>query len=696
MYKISICFLIAIHVILSSCGSKKINRKEVVERHNITIHENNPKKPMQVGNGEFVYNVDITGMQTFEAHNTMSHWAWHNTPLPAGVKPENFKGKTITIAGRRLNLPIDNIEQLELSDWLAANPHPINLGRIGLQLTYKDGTVATIKDLENTTQNLNLWTGLITSTFIFDNTPVTVITACHPQKDEIGIEINSDLISKGRLKIAIEFPYADDRNFADFVGDFNSIEKHSTRINQKQDGLYIKRKVDDLEYFVSIASKDSILLKKVDEGKNPHKILIAPTNNSSKFSFTFSKDSIFKKDALHRIFNDSKDGWEKYWLSGAAIDFAECTDTRAPELERRIVISQYLMNVNNSGSLPPAESGLMKNNWYGKFHLEMLWWHGVHFALWNRWEKLDDMLSVYRKYLPTSIARAQKQGYEGARWNKAAGNVDRDWPFNIHATLIWQQPHPIYFADLDYKIHPNKKTLEIWKDVVFATADFMASYAVYDSVNKRYDLEPPLFSASENTDMDSTRNPAFELGYWKYGLRTAIEWRKKLGLPESTQWRKVLNELAPLPVQDSKYVTYEGIKNMWTKYNYEHPTLVATYGMLPGDGVDTIIMKNTFTEVLKTWDHTRTWGWDYPLLAMTATRLHEPEIAIEMLLHNSEHNTYDSLGYNSWVYLPANGGLLTAIAMMVGGWEGGPKQAAPGFPKNGKWNVKVEGFIKMQ
>jgi len=33
--------------------------------------------------------------------------------------------------------------------------------------------------------------------------------------------------------------------------------------------------------------------------------------------------------------------------------------------------------------------------------------------------------------------------------------------------------------------------------------------------------------------------------------------------------------------------------------------------------------------------------------------------------------------------------------MMAGGWDGGPDSYAPGFPKNGKWNVKVEGFSKM-
>jgi hypothetical protein len=354
------------------------------------------------------------------------------------------------------------------------------------------------------------------------------------------------------------------------------------------------------------------------------------------------------------------------------------------------------MKVNNAGSLPPAETGLLKNSWYGKFHFEMIWWHGVHFALWNRWNSLDKMLGVYQDFLPTSIARAKKQGYPGARWPKATANIDREWPFIIHAFLIWQQPHPIYFAELDYRLHPTRQTLEKWKDVVFRTADFMASYPIYDSVAKQYNLDAPVFLVSENTNPDSTKNPAFELSYWRYGLRKAIEWRKRLQLPEAPAWNAVLQNLAPLPVENNKYVTFEGIQNMWTKYNFEHPGLIATYGMLPGDGVDTAILRNTFNEVLKTWDFDRTWGWDFPVVAMCAAKLNNPEKAIDMLLYENKHNSYDVLGYNSWVYFPANGGLLSAIAMMAGGWDGGPASYAPGFPKNGKWNVKVEGFGKMQ
>lgn len=46
------------------------------------------------------------------------------------------------------------------------------------------------------------------------------------------------------------------------------------------------------------------------------------------------------------------------------------------------------------------------------------------------------------------------------------------------------------------------------------------------------------------------------------------------------------------------------------------------------------------------------------------------------------------------IYLPGNGGLLAAIAMMCAGYDG-CKIANPGFPKNGKWQVKWEGLYRM-
>lgn len=43
-------------------------------------------------------------------------------------------------------------------------------------------------------------------------------------------------------------------------------------------------------------------------------------------------------------------------------------------------------------------------------------------------------------------------------------------------------------------------------------------------------------------------------------------------------------------------------------------------------------MRNTLVHVMNNWDWKDTWGWDYPLIAMSAVRLNEPELAIAALL----------------------------------------------------------------
>ena len=81
---------------------------------------------------------------------------------------------------------------------------------------------------------------------------------------------------------------------------------------------------------------------------------------------------------------------------------------------------------------------------------------------------------------------------------------------------------------------------------------------------------------------------------------------------------------------------------------------------------------------------------------MTAARLGEPETAVDSLLMPVGKNTHLPNGHNRQtstlpVYLPGNGGLLAAVALMAAGWDGGPSGHAPGFPES--WTVQWEGLI---
>ena len=96
----------------------------------------------------------------------------------------------------------------------------------------------------------------------------------------------------------------------------------------------------------------------------------------------------FRPEARHAALPDfrqtraaARKHWNKFWSTGGAIDLSGSKDPRWQELERRIVLSQYLTAIQCAGSYPPQETGLTYNSWYGKFHLEMHWWHAAHFAL---------------------------------------------------------------------------------------------------------------------------------------------------------------------------------------------------------------------------------------------------------------------------------------------------------------------------
>jgi hypothetical protein len=88
------------------------------------------------------------------------------------------------------------------------------------------------------------------------------------------------------------------------------------------------------------------------------------------------------------------------------------------------------------------------------------------------------------------------------------------------------------------------------------------------------------------------------------------------------------------------------------------------------------------------------------MVAMTAARLGAPKQALDILLKDSPANIYRANGHNAQgsdrpVFLPANGALLIAVAMLAGGWDDAPPGAAPGFPRDGTWTVRAEGINRL-
>jgi hypothetical protein len=271
--------------------------------------------------------------------------------------------------------------------------------------------------------------------------------------------------------------------------------------------------------------------------------------------------------------------------------------------------------------------------------------------------------------------------------------------------------------------------LKKYADNVEATAEFMADFVSYDKKTGKYFLQGAT-AMQESMSKDFSYNHPFELAYWCYGLNVANNWRERMGKPRHEEWDKIAQNMAPLPLTKDGVITAGMPKGKTTglksfdpfdavaagaapvlatetftdKCRNDHPACLGAFGLLPSCSVnsDSVAAHKTMDWVMKNWNFQTTWGWDYGMMAMAAARIGDPQTALDALLIDTQKNTYLKNGHNFQtsdrlrLYLPGNGALLTAVAMMCAGWDGCPQVLNPGFPQDGTWNVRWEGLRRMQ
>ena len=208
MNRTLIFLLTLVCVVLCSCGDDKqpINRYDVVSRNNPTVTQLDSLASLSVGNGEFAFTVDATGLQTFQEEykmgvplGTQSQWGWHSFPNPKNLRHDETlkdydfgRGKTEPYAVQ-FN---DPGRQQDAGNWFRVNPHRLHLGIIGF-----DGLQP--EQIEGINQTLDMWNGVISSEFEVNGEKVNVATTCHPTIDLVSVEVES----KAKLPIVVKFPY---------------------------------------------------------------------------------------------------------------------------------------------------------------------------------------------------------------------------------------------------------------------------------------------------------------------------------------------------------------------------------------------------------------------------------------------------------------------------------------------------------
>jgi hypothetical protein len=708
--------LVCVSVFVLSAGAAAapaIDRHLMVARHNPHLTAVDAMAPLSVGNGRFAFTADVTGLQSLPDHywktgtpiETQARWSWHSNANPNNYKLSDAN-RDYTAHGRTLGYPTQ--QNSPAGQWLRENPHTQPLPQIGFVIPAATdaapataGRSLTPADVDAVDQRLDMWSGRLDSRVTLLGEPVTVSSAVSPDSDTLALHITSPALAAGKLAVRIALPLGYDLRVKHNPPlDWSQPDAHVTTIlEQGTRQLIIEHRRDQARYAMTLASASQLAIRRT----GPHSFEIAPAaGDMLDLTVAFAPEGRATPQQSAQVFARSAEHWRAYWQSGAAIDFSGSTDPRAQELERRVILSQYLTALQLGDTIPAQESGLTTATWYGKHHTEMVWWHTAHFALWGRPEYTARTLGWFQRTLPSARAVAAERGLKGARWMKMTGPEGRESPGG-NPLIAWNQPHAIHLAELLYRAEPSPATLARYRELVFETADAMSSMLHYDPAGKRYVLGPPLWIAQEIYDQSTSMNPAYELSYWAWGLETAQRWRERLGMPRNPEWEERRMRLSALPQKDGKYVAVESHPDTWDNVDsrHDHPSFLMALGQLPGDGVDPDVMRRTLDAVLAHWDWaTKIWGWDYPMIAMTAARLGETQKAIDVLLKSDgPNNGYTRAGHNPNkglpVYLPGNGALLAAVALMAGGWDGAPDRPAPGFPADGRWVVRTEGFRRL-
>ncbi|KAL1511560.1 hypothetical protein AB1Y20_006354 [Prymnesium parvum] len=711
-----------------------LDRQRLVRRHTVHYAAVDPTAPLSVGNGEFAFTADVTGLQTLNQTylspplQTMSHWGWHTVPSSfAGVEPRQFVEETVHSHGHTSHYPTSCANQSALCAYLRANPHRLNLARVFLR---RGEAPIAAEELRQINQTLDLWTARLHSRFLLGAAAVSVDTAVHPTRDLLALRVCSSLVGQQQLAVGLAFPYAD----TSFLGGsvWSLPRRHRSTLLTPADRCspVIEHRLDGTAYFVraALAQPDGGCATLGAAGA-PHDWAVHAPRGAAcvELSLEFYRTPPpSPSPSAAEAFGACAEWWPAAWREGAAVDFEGSEAAGAAELERRVVLSQYIMMTQEAGSNPPQETGLVVNSWYGKFHLEMRWHHQMHFYLWGRAalaQRADD-------YFPRARPLAQwhtrqRQGFGGVRWPKMVGPPEHmtfadgtrlyTGPSSAGPWLLWQQPHPLAFAEMAYRAAPSALTLARHNQTVHDTADFMASFVLQAPAAEDgcRELGPPLFTAelesNEGSAATNTSDAAFERVYWRHGLRLAAAWRRRQGLAAVRAWQEAEASLCPPrprwydAAHAEVYFPYAASKEAFPGY----ATQLFMGVFAPPELYNATVLRATLTRAVEEL-HALTdlpWCSDPPMYAMAAARLGLTQLAAQLLLEPalpSPHSTSEYLpnGHcrmNTFlpVYTPGNGALLAAVAMLAGGgWDGDDGLPLPGLPRDGSWRVRAEGFAK--
>jgi hypothetical protein len=315
-----------------------------------------------------------------EPRNDRSSWGWKNDSLPPGKTMEdvlNYRG--VSLWNHDLLVEYMFGGEADIQQWLISNPNRANLGRTGLVFFSPNGSAlpVTESDFTDVQQELDLWTGTLASHFTYGGHPIIVQVNAHQDTGAVSIEVSSPLLQSRQLGVFLDFPWNDGSSkfSAPFVGSFNATENHTTTLTVGRDlGTNVAAQIAHTfanNTFITSLGGDGLSVAR--DSPTAHRYTIKSTDDSMNLSLAlhYSIDGSRFIPTAAEIVQSSVAAWKSFWSDTGFVDvYTGSTDSRADELQRRIVLSRYLLRVNEAGRDPPQEVGLSLA--LSKTHTDML------------------------------------------------------------------------------------------------------------------------------------------------------------------------------------------------------------------------------------------------------------------------------------------------------------------------------------
>lgn len=588
-------------------------KKSDIIKYNLKFNHIDSKNPVTIGNGDFAITLDQTGTQSlYEIYkdiplSTMSNKNWFYKDKK-DIKPSYVDGKAYMLFN------LDNDPNYQIN-----RQYPFKYSFMQI-LLYDNDKLIDINNIKDVKQELDLYKGIVTSSFNYKEKINKTISFIYQDHDEFNFKLQSD-----NLNLALKFNYP-------------SYTKNGYRLDILPNVLV---KEDRMTLLYDDKNSLSFKLKSSSKYQIVENTLIFDDNN---VSFSLALDEIKEGKLL-----------DEFWKcdNGIIID--------NEELVKKMVLSKYLLHVNSTGIYPPQESGLTYNCWNSKFHLEM---HLIH-SLWNIYNNhVGDLVKSFDYYLsimPSSLKRASLNGYKGLRFPKMTGPDGEDSPSNIGPLLIWQAPHILFMLQEIYYLYNKENIIKKYEPLISGTIDFMISFLTLK--DSKYQMLDPLLEACESIPLDRCQNPSFELEYWRYTLERQPKIDTVLYGHQRYDYLDITSKIITPKEDDGIYLKTYGVIDKYDLYK-DHPTEGFLMSFFKSKIVDKEKMVKTIDYILKNMDLSSYWGWDFPFLGLSLLNCGEIEKSIEVTQLNTINNQHLYNGYNTSprddlkAYLPGNGAFL--------------------------------------